>query len=110
VIVAAVQRRALSRDALGEVGGRRMRASNGSLGCSVKRVAVRASSSSGRHHDAGANRSDGSSSRSRGAAQGKWEKKTARVAVVGEEEGRLQVRPVKNKQNFKIRLRIFQTT
>jgi hypothetical protein len=109
-VVAAAQRRALARDALGGVGGRRMRASNDSSGCSVKRVAVRASSSSGRHHGAGANCSGGSNSRSRGAAQGKWGKKTARVAVVGEEEGRLRVRPVKNKQNLKIRLRIFQTT
>jgi hypothetical protein len=33
-----------------------------------------------------------------------------RFAVAREEAGLLRVRPVKNKKDFKIRLRIFQTT
>jgi hypothetical protein len=32
------------------------------------------------------------------------------LQVAGEEAGRLRVQPVKNKKNFEIRLRIFQTT
>jgi hypothetical protein len=40
---------------------------------------------------------------------GIWGKKAAWVAVAGEEVGQLWVRPVKNKKDFEIRLRIFQT-
>jgi hypothetical protein len=40
---------------------------------------------------------------------GIWGKKVVRVAVAGEEVGRLWVRPVKNKKDFEIWLRIFQT-
>jgi hypothetical protein len=51
-------------------------------------------------------------SRSRGAARGgvlgkKWPRG---LRVAGEEAGRLRVRPIKNRKNFEIRLRIFQTT
>jgi hypothetical protein len=52
----------------------------------------------------------GAGDRSRGAAWGIWGEKAAQVPVAGGEAGQLWVRPVKNKEDFKIQLRIFQTT
>jgi hypothetical protein len=77
---------------------------------SVKRVATGASSSSGRRHGVGANRTDGDNNQSRGAAQGNWGKRPRWLRVTGE-ENRLAMGPArKNKKCFKDLIKDFPTT